>query len=158
MCQQQQWVPPRRVLTWYSPWRALCRLPAAACRCTEPTWPPPPPARGPPTAPHTHTHTEENVGGENSESRGTWSDGGAGWAGLFSTLGSLHDQTCMYTNTDRHRREWGLHRGTLLWAETDLNLLSAHKELAVIMWNTLEHNLRFLSGALRRFWSRKVWF
>lgn len=39
-----------RELTWYSPWRAPCRLPAGACLHTEPTWPPPPQARGPLTA------------------------------------------------------------------------------------------------------------
>lgn len=39
-----------RDLTWYSPWRAPCRLPAGACLHTEPAWPPPPQARGPLTA------------------------------------------------------------------------------------------------------------
>lgn len=102
-------------LTWYSPWRALYRPPAAACRHTEPSWPPPPPTRGPPTAPQKEHEVQVNTVTQLFH-RGE--PGEPGWGWLFPAQ-ILHVQACMYTNTDRQVREWSSYGETA--GKTDAN-------------------------------------
>lgn len=95
-------------LTWYSPWRGLCRPPAAAFLCTEPSWPPPPQARGPLTAQEKNTWNS----GENSESAPTVTlTEKAGRMRFETELGGvcvrLQVQTCTFALTQNQQETSG---------------------------------------------------